>query len=152
MSSMNILALGSIALFSFIHSSLSLPSAPPQFEVLVRNESYAYNPSEELRNEVLARRAELPFAKRDYATVQICTDASCTNCHTVWDAEFTTASACISAANTECMIISNLNQANIEYWSSPGCHGRNSHYGGCPGGTNAVGSPDTQSIGVHPGC
>ena len=152
MPSIKALVFGTLALFSTIHSSFASPTPSPNITVMVRNESYAYHPSEEMRNTVLARHAENPIEKRSFAKVQACLTASCTDCRTLWDAQFTTGTSCISAANTACLIISDLDDANVWYWSGTACNGRNSHYSGCPKGKNSVGAPNTQSIGVHPGC
>ncbi|KAJ9237806.1 hypothetical protein DTO166G5_3369 [Paecilomyces variotii] len=151
-------ALATAAILSFgTNPGLSMPTsskayASPGVKVLLRDENFAYHPSEDMAHIVKARDTNLSLEKRDSATVQACLTPSCTDCTTVYDSTFTTASACIAAVNTACLIVSNLNDANIEYWNHAGCNGNNSDYSGCPPGTNSVGAPGTNSIGVHPGC
>jgi hypothetical protein len=88
---------------------------------IVRGENSTYTISEDTTS--LIKRDPDTYglghlAKREsYATVQACYTSSCTNCYTVWDGSFSSNSACLSATNTACLIISNLQNANVEFWN-----------------------------------
>ncbi|KAI1161850.1 hypothetical protein F5B18DRAFT_626676 [Nemania serpens] len=133
-------------------AALPSPSPDGNIKVFVRDADFAYHPSEEMAFAIRARNAELPLEKRSHATVQACYTTSCTDCHTVFDGNFESNSDCISATSTACLIVSNLDDAKIEYWNHEGCNGNNSNFEGCPAGSNDVGAPGTNSIGVHTGC
>ncbi len=89
----------------------------PNLVAFIRDENSAYHPSEEMAKAVKARSDEFGLTKRAHATVQACFTNTCTNCYTVWDASFSSNSACLSAINTACLIISDLDDANVEFWN-----------------------------------
>ncbi|KGO40504.1 hypothetical protein PEX1_032210 [Penicillium expansum] len=123
-------AWGTMVLLAFgVQSNLASPTSSPHTMVMIRDENFAYHKSEEMANIILARNSESPLVKRSHAKV-----------------------ACIPADNTACLIVSNLDDANIWTWNHAGCNGRNTDHKGCPTGENTFGSPGTNSIGVHPGC
>ncbi|KAJ5498852.1 hypothetical protein PEXP_087140 [Penicillium expansum] len=146
-------AWGTMVLLAFgVQSNLASPTSSPHTMVMIRDENFAYHKSEEMANIILARNSESPLVKRSHAKVQACRTSSCTDCTTVFDADLSSPSACIPADNTACLIVSNLDDANIWTWNHAGCNGRNTDHKGCPTGENTFGSPGTNSIGVHPGC
>ncbi|KAI1118206.1 hypothetical protein F5Y14DRAFT_447088 [Nemania sp. NC0429] len=155
MSSLKIFTLRATALLLLGAQSaaaLPSPSSGGNIQVYVRDPDFAYHPSEEMAHTIRARNAELSLEKRSHATVQACYTASCTDCHTLFDGDFVTSSSCISATSTACLIISNLDDANIVFWNHGDCDGNMSTFDGCPAGANNVGAPGTNSIGVHTGC
>jgi hypothetical protein len=121
-------------------------------KVFVRDADFGYAPSHELAHEIKAREASLPLHKRSTARVQACYTPQCTDCREVFYGDFNSNSACIPAVNTACLIVSNLSSANIKFWNRAACNGNMSKFGGCPAGSNTVGAPGTNSIGVHTGC
>lgn len=143
------------SVLAFLASAPSAAAAPhPEqsltgdVKVYIRDAANAYHPSPSMINAIKARGLH----KRSGATVQACYTASCTECRTIFDSTLSSNSACISASNTACLIVSNLDDANIKYWNRAGCNGNMSEYGDCPEGTNSVGAAGTNSIGVHTGC
>ncbi|KGO77501.1 hypothetical protein PITC_038090 [Penicillium italicum] len=147
------LAWGTMVLLAFgVQSNVASPTSSPNITVMIRDENFAYHKSEEMANAVLARNSEYPLVKRSHATVQACRTSSCTGCTIVFDNNLASPSACISAENTGCLIVSNLEDANIWTWNHLDCNGRNTNHRGCPTGVNTFGAAGTNSIGVHPGC
>lgn len=97
--------------------------------VYIRNAAGSYAHSESMARDIERRGSDSSsLLERSGATVQACYTSSCTNCYVVWDGSFTSNSACLSASNTACLIISNLQDANVEFWNSKFCgsvaHGR----------------------------
>ncbi|KAI1125861.1 hypothetical protein F5Y10DRAFT_294246 [Nemania abortiva] len=146
------LATSAALLFPAISAS-AIPTSPSNdVKVFLRDADFAYRRSEELEAAIHAHNALHPLKKRSHATVESCQTASCTDCTTVWDSDFVANSACIPAKGTNCLIVSNLDDANIWYWAHDDCDGNNTDLKGCPQGKNAAGAPGTNSIGVHVGC
>lgn len=142
-----LLALTTLAAYAV--SASPTVEAYPNMHVLIRNHTdSSYIHSKELDAIVRGRFQSLPIKKRLHATVQACYNSDCTNCRVIVDGS---TSACIHAAGTECLIIYNLDGANIEYWSGASCSGRNTVYRGC-GSSVKQGAPNTNSVGVHGGC
>lgn len=153
MHSLKAFFLGTAATLSFgIGFVTAMPAQSDDITVYVRDTNFAYHPSEEMAHAVRARNADDTIAKRSYATVQACYTSSCTDCYTVFNAAFVTSTSCISAENTACLIISNLENAHVHFWSHAGCNENMSQFNDCPAGTNNVAAPGTESIGIHTGC
>lgn len=155
----------------------------PSLSVLIRDADGSYAHNEIMARDIQRRGDESSsLIKRATATVQACYTSSCTNCYVLWDGTFTSNSACLSATNTACLIISNLSGANIQFWNrefhglficylkyesndqvlgelistsrstDAGCNGANTVYRGCSANAVDVSAPGTNSLGVHTGC
>lgn len=132
----------------------ALESEPflPNLTALIRGDDRSYQHSEDMAASIRTNAATFGLTKRSYGTVKACYQSSCTDCHTVWDGSFTGGTSCLSADNTACLIISNLDHANVEFWNHAGCNGRHTVWRGCGESPEDVSAPGTNSIGVHSGC
>lgn len=127
------------------------PVASDTLKVFIRGDDYSYSTSESMASVIKARSFDWVLEKRSTATVQACNDAACSQCHTVFDGGFDKNSGCLQAIDTACLIVTNLNDANIQFWNHKECNGKNTVWRGC--GSNAhVSAAGTNSIGVHTGC
>lgn len=127
------------------------PIGPDTITVFIRGDNNTYSPSESMASIIKARSSDLGLEKRSHATVVACSDAGCSACNTVYDGSFDKNSNCLQAINTACLIVSNLQDANIQFWNHKECNGKNTVWRGC--GSNAyVSAPGTNSLGVHTGC
>ncbi|KAE8447026.1 hypothetical protein EG329_011160 [Mollisiaceae sp. DMI_Dod_QoI] len=149
----------SIAALLFIGTNIAtaLPALEseqflPNLAVLIREDDYSYNHSETMTAAIRSNAMSFGLAKRANAKVQACSTTSCTDCRTVWDGSFSSNSACIPADNTACLIISNLDDANVQFWNHAGCNGKNTVFRGCSDGAQQRSAPGTNSLGVHTGC
>ncbi|KAH6643474.1 hypothetical protein BKA67DRAFT_671150 [Truncatella angustata] len=121
-------------------------------KVFVRTDDFAYVESPELATAIAVEQAALPVEKRSHIQVQACTNADCTSCRTVLNADFSGNTGCLSAQSTACLIISDITSAQVWYWNNNNCNGNLSKFQGCPSGSTNVASPGTNSIGIHTGC
>lgn len=140
-------------------SVLAMPAAAPDtgmlysgMGVFIRGDDGSYAHSEEMAEVIRSRNDAAGILKRGSANVQACTTSSCTNCRTIFSGSLSSNSACLGAANTQCLIVSNLEDANVVFWNNAGCDGNRSVDGSCGQGTQHVSAPGTKSVGVHTGC
>ncbi|PYH92249.1 hypothetical protein BO71DRAFT_400666 [Aspergillus ellipticus CBS 707.79] len=132
-----------------------LQTAPGLFEYSANSSSTIRADFESGKRSPLANAAS---AKRDThletrsstADIEYCSDSSCSVC-TSYEGTYSNA-FCLSAPDTECIIVYNLEDAHIHYWSSVGCRGRITGYYNCGEQTTRLSAPDTKSIGIQVGC
>ena len=120
--------------------------------VLIRADDYSYGHNETMAAVIRSNAVSFGLEKRADAKVQACATSSCTDCRVVWDGTFSSNSGCIPADNTACLIISRLDNANIQFWNHAGCNGANTVFRGCEAGDQIRSAPGTNSLGVHTGC
>lgn len=134
-------------------TDLTFPSLP-NLAVYIRGPDNSYSPSltraESIRYNTVSHN--LTLSKRNSATVQSCLTTSCTQCRTIFNGNFTVNSACIPAANTACLIITNAKTASFEFWDKAGCLGSATTLSGCGSVGSLKSVPETQSISVRVGC
>ena len=130
----------------------------PNLTVLVRAEDGSYAPSDDMAKTVHARLSKrdselsILSKRQSSGTVAACSSSDCTDCTTLYNGSFTNSGNCLAAANTACLVITNLENANVQYWSGTACTGRHTSYGTCGTATSNVMSPGTQSLAIQTGC
>ncbi|KAF8854521.1 hypothetical protein BDZ45DRAFT_693355 [Acephala macrosclerotiorum] len=87
----------------------------PNLAVLIREDDYSYNHSETIAASIRSNAMSFGLAKHSNAKVQACATLSCTDCRIIWDGGFSSNSACIPADKMACLIISNLDDANVQF-------------------------------------
>lgn len=132
-------------------SAVPAPAAE-SLTVFVRGENNTYAVSEDAAASIRARSTPDDIAKRSYGSVQGCYGSDCTNCHSIFEGNFERNTGCLSATSVACLIISNLDDANVQFWNGGACSGRNTVYRGCGQNSAHVQAPGTNSLGVHIGC
>ncbi|TVY80415.1 hypothetical protein LSUE1_G007112 [Lachnellula suecica] len=81
------------------------------------------------------------------------TETDCSGTPTDHDFSGTSSSACVSARNCQCMLVTTLDNAHIAYWNGKSCSGNKSVLNGCFSNRNVKqSSPGTNSLGFHDGC
>ncbi|PQE26144.1 hypothetical protein CJF30_00000865 [Rutstroemia sp. NJR-2017a BBW] len=66
---------------------------------------------------------------------------------------FSSNQPCINAANCQCMVVTQLDNAHLAYWNGQACSGNKSILNGCfSNGNVQQPSPGTNSLGFHTGC
>ncbi|KUJ08306.1 uncharacterized protein LY89DRAFT_677176 [Mollisia scopiformis] len=147
-------AFGLVTLLLLLASSpvVSTPVASDTLRVFIRADDGSYSPSESMASVIKARSSDWSLEKRSTATVKACSDAGCSNCNTVFDGSLDKNTGCLQAINTACLIVSNLNDANIQFWNHNECNGRSTVWRGCGSNNAFVSAPGTNSLGVHTGC
>lgn len=127
------------------------PKALPNMGVFVRGDDYSYAHSEEMAHEIRSNVSSSGLDKRSNAFVQMCTTPSCTGCTTLENGNFNSFT-CFEATNTACIIVGNLDDAQVNYWNHAGCNHHESTYHGCGQPQTNVAAAGTNSIGVQIGC
>lgn len=109
------------------------------------------NPTIEISNRLMERQGG--SGPTSYVSMTCYTQTDCTGQATPHSQSFSGNSECINAANCQCMLVYDLDDAHLVYWNGQTCNGEKSILNGCfSNGRVQQSSAGTNSLGFHAGC
>lgn len=132
--------------------------------VHLRGKDGGFRPSDDMTRLVKSRVGDSSFpnyqlsarqAQGAFANISACDNLACNqNCRPIYTGYFQQSQPCISLPGINCIIISNLSAANVQYWSGNQCSGSHTSFGLCQNLVDPFRdpAPNTNSLAVQVGC